>query len=324
MSSGVDEAVARSLLKKKLLWWRVAAVALFTVAAFSFRAADSHIAGSGKKSFSWAAKKDHLVRLEVSGTIGSDVSLWTKALRNASEDTTVKGLILAVDSPGGAVTGGEELHDEIERFAKKKPVVTSMKGMGASAGYMIALPSRRIFAERSTLTGSIGVILESPDASVLLNKLGVSVNELVSGPLKGQPSPVKPISPEGREMLQGIVSNLFNQFVAMVVAGRHMPEAKVRQLADGRPYTGEQALANGLIDSIGSEDDARDWLAQTCGIKGKPTVVKIGQKTEVITLRRRLLGMAGDMILSWSGLDPAEILPQNPTRLGGAVSIWRP
>ncbi|NHO31511.1 signal peptide peptidase SppA [Acetobacter fallax] len=320
MSSGVDDAVVEAELKRRLRRWRAGSVALFAFALF-VTGAVSHRSGAWNHA---SVTGPHLVRLKVTGVIGSDVSRWTKALSKAEKEPSVKGLLLDIDSPGGSVTGGEELHDAIERFAKSKPVVTTMSGVGASAGYMIALPSKRIFAERSTLTGSIGVIMESPDVSGLLGKIGVNVDELVSGPLKGQPSMVKPISPEGRVMLQGVVSNLFDQFVAMVVAGRHMPEDKVRSLADGRPYTGQQAVALGLIDSLGNRDDARDWLAKTCGLKAEPDVVTIGQAVRRFSFRRRLIGLFGGAVMSWSGLNLDEFLPQDSERLDGAVSIWKP
>ena len=207
----------------------------------------------------------HVAVLSVDGLI-TDEPKRVEAVDAARRDPSVRAMILAVDSPGGSVAGGENLHDALDRFAHAKPLVTVMGGEAASAAYMIAVPSRRIFASDATLTGSIGVILESPDVSGLLDKLGVHVDELVSGPLKGQPSVTSPISPAGRVMLQGIVVDLYGQFVRIVAAGRHLPEDKVRALADGRPYTGEQALPIGLIDQIGTERDARAWLARTSHI----------------------------------------------------------
>jgi protease-4 len=141
-----------------------------------------------------------------------------------------------------------------------------MGGTAASAGYMIAVPATRIFAQESTLTGSIGVLLETGDISGLLKSIGVSADPIVSGPLKDQPSFVKPLSPQGREVLQGLVMDMYDQFVGMVAEGRHMDPARVRELADGRPYTGRQALKLGLVDAIGGERDARQWLAQAKGI----------------------------------------------------------
>ena len=141
-----------------------------------------------------------------------------------------------------------------------------MGGTAASAGYMIAVPATRIFAQESTLTGSIGVLLETGDISGLLKSIGVSADPIVSGPLKDQPSFVKPLSSEGRQMLQGLVMDMYDQFVDMVAQGRHMDTGRVRELADGRPYTGRQAMKLGLVDAIGGEQDARQWLAQAKGI----------------------------------------------------------
>lgn len=250
MSLEADLVVDRLRLKRRLAFWRILAVAGFVVALLALGGLRFH-AGIGP----------HLARLKVDGIITDDQERLA-LIDTARKDPMVKGMILSIDSPGGSVAGGEALHDAIVRFSARKPVVAVMGGVAASAGYMIAVPAARIFASNSTLTGSIGVLLQSPDVSGLLDKLGVNVDELVSGPLKGQPSVVKPLSPAGREMLQGVVADLYGQFVDMVVSGRHMDAARVRALADGRPYTGHQAIGLGLIDQIGTEQDARAWLAQ--------------------------------------------------------------
>lgn len=322
MEPDADDVMGRALLKRRLWRWRAGAVIAVAVAVL-FATSSSVPPGKGWSS---AGKivGPHLVRLDVRGMIGSDVSRWTKALDRAGQDSAVKGLVLAIDSPGGAVTGGEELHDAVEHFAQTKPVVATMGGMGASAGYMIAVPATRIFAERSTLTGSIGVLMEAPEFSGLLGRLGVNVQELVSGPLKGQPSLAKPVTPEGRVMLQGVVNDLFDQFVTMVVNGRHMPVEKVRQLADGRPYTGRQALAAGLIDEVGSARDAQVWLGKKVGLGDSPKIVRIGEAPKSFVVRHHILGWLGGIMMSWLGLDVSGIAPQLQVPIDGAVSIWKP
>ena len=135
-----------------------------------------------------------------------------------------------------------------------------MGGTAASAGYMVSLPAARIFASQATLTGSIGVILETGNAGGLLDKLGLQAEAIISGPLKDQPSFTHGLSPAGRQYLQALVNDLFGQFVTMVAQARHMDEASVRELADGRAYDGSQALKLGLIDEIGGEPEARAWL----------------------------------------------------------------
>jgi protease IV len=207
----------------------------------------------------------HLARLAVSGIITDDRKL-VEAVTKLADDDSVKALIVAINSPGGSVAGGEGLHDAIGRVAEKKPVVAVMGGTAASAGYMVAVPAARIFAREGTLTGSIGVLLQTGQVAGLLKTLGIDAEAITSGPLKDQPSFTRPLSPEGREVLQGLVMDMYDQFVGMVAAGRHMDAARVRQLADGRAYTGRQALQLGLIDAIGGEHDARTWLAETKGV----------------------------------------------------------
>ena len=162
-----------------------------------------------------------------------------------------------------------------------------MGGVAASAGYMIAVAGDRIFAREATLTGSIGVLLETGEVSGLLGKLGISAEAIVSGPLKDQPSFTRPLSPEGRQVLQGLVMDMYDQFVGMVATGRHMDAARVRTLADGRAYTGRQALNLGLVDAIGGEHDARDWLAKNKGVSADLPVEDC--PTEGLTRRRAVV-----------------------------------
>nr|WP_249110545.1 signal peptide peptidase SppA [Neokomagataea anthophila] len=235
------------------------------------------------------AKSPHIARLTIDGVIGDDVSVQEQAVYHAAKDPLVTGLLVVVNSPGGAVTGGERLHDAIAQFAAVKPVAVSMGALGASAAYMLSAPAQHIVAEPSTLTGSIGVIMEHYDVSPLLGRLGVSSAPIMSGAMKDQGDMTVPISPEGHEMLQGIVHDLFDQFVMMVAQGRHMDQAKVRALADGRAYTGHQAIVLGLIDELGNERTARLWLRHRLGItSGKYPVSEIGVRHD----EHRFLGFS--------------------------------
>jgi protease-4 len=255
MSLETDLLLDRRRLKRRLFLWRSFAV-LAALAAVLVA-----LRGSGDLRFVGS----HVARLTVSGIITADRKLDREVAKLADDDRA-KALLVLVDSPGGSVAGGQALHNAIGQVAAKKPVVVVMGGTAASAGYMISIPAAQIFAQESTLTGSIGVLLETGDISGLLKSVGINVEPLVSGPLKDQPSFVKPLSPEGRQVLQGLVSDMYDQFVDMVARGRHMDAARVRELADGRPYTGRQALKLGLVDAIGGEQDARQWLAQAKGI----------------------------------------------------------
>jgi protease IV len=260
VSFETDLLIDRRRLKRRLVIWRVVAVLAVIAAVLTALRGQGLI---GRPSA-------HVALLRVDGIITDDPQLDT-AVRKVAADPAAKALIIAIDSPGGSVGGGEALHDAIARVAAVKPVAAVMGGLAASAAYMIAVPAQRIFALPGTLTGDIGVFLTTANFSGLLGKLGIDTAVIKSGPLKDVPSLTQPLTPEGQQMLQGIVTNLYDQFVAFVAQGRHMDPAKVRQLADGRPYTGQQALQLGLIDAIGSEPDARAWLAT----KGVPTTLPV-------------------------------------------------
>ena len=252
-----DLLVDRRRLKRRLSFWRVLAV-LAILGAVGFvivRSEPGLLPGSS-----------HVTRVTVSGVISADRRL-VEAISALAKDKSVAAVVLAVDSPGGSVAGGESLHDALARVAAVKPVVAVMGGTAASAGYMISLPAARIFASNATLTGSIGVILETGNAAGLLDKLGLTADAIVSGPLKDQPSFTHALSPSGRDYLQGLVGDLFGQFVSMVAQARHLDEARVRELADGRAYTGRQALQLKLVDEIGGEPEARAWLEKEKGVK---------------------------------------------------------
>lgn len=185
-----------------------------------------------------------MARLTVTGLIAEDRER-DEALLRVAEDGSVRALIVAIDSPGGTVSGGEALHRALAKVAERKPVVAVLRGTAASAGYMVALPAARIFAREATVTGSIGVILQTVEFAGLLERLGIRAEALTSGALKDQPSPFRPLTPEGRAALEAVVQDLYAQFVAMVAAGRRMEPERVRALADGRVFTGRQALAEG-------------------------------------------------------------------------------
>ncbi len=298
MSLETDLLIDRRRLKRRLSFWRgftvlaVVAVALLMIGRFG------------------GVERTHVARLVVSGIITDDRKL-TEAVADLATDRSVKALLVSIDSPGGSVAGGESLHDAISRVAAVKPVVTVMRGLAASAGYMIAMPSARIYARETTLTGSIGVLLETAEFSGLLDRLGVSAGALVSGPLKNQPSLTQPLSPEGRSVLQGLVMDMYDQFVNMVAEGRHMDPARVRELADGRAYTGRQALKLGLIDAIGGERDARAWLAG----RGVSATLPI-QTIEIRPLAERVFGATWGSLLKSIGFQGL--------RVDGAMAIWQP
>jgi protease-4 len=249
-----DLLLDRQRLKRRLSLWRglavLAAVAMLALLTPVTDGAAGLVGGP------------HVARLRLEGFIGDQPRLL-RELESLEKNAAARALIVSVDSSGGSVAGGEAFHRAIQRVrASGKPVVAVMGGTAASAGYMVALPAERIFAQEATVTGSIGVLLQSFDASELIARIGVRPETIASGPLKDQPSPFRPLTEEGRAALAAVVADLQAQFVAMVAAARHLPEARVRELADGRVVTGRQAVQLGLVDAIGGEVEARRWLAE--------------------------------------------------------------
>ena len=303
MSLETDLLLDRRRLKRRLVFWRTLTI-IAVVAALI-------VAARGSGGIPGGA---HVARLSVTGLISENRKL-TEAINKLADDASVKALIVAVDSPGGTVSGGESLHNAIARVAAKKPVVTVMGGLAASAGYMISVPAERIFARESTLTGSIGVLLETGEASGLLSKLGITADTIVSGPLKDQPSFTHPLSDQGREVLHGLVQDMYDQFVGMVAAGRHMTPDAVRQLGDGRAYTGRQALKLGLIDQIGEERDARAWLAAN---KSVPETLPAEDVTTSTFLTRTFDSSLGPL---FDGVWKTFV--SQSVRLDGAWAVWQ-
>lgn len=210
--------------------------------------------------------------IQIEGAIDSSRDV-VQNLKKFGESKQVKAVILRIDSPGGAVGPTQEIYEEIEKLRKKKPVIASMGGIAASGGYYIASACDRVVANPGTLTGSIGVIMELGNYEELMKKIGVKGYNIKSGENKDIGSPWTPLSPEGKAILQSLVDNVHSQFVSAVAKGRNLPEDKVRQLADGRVYSGAQAKDLGLVDVLGNMEDAVDLAAARGGIAGTPELV---------------------------------------------------
>jgi protease IV len=216
--------------------------------------------------------------VEAKGTIGEagpagiDSDKVVKLLKKYEKDDDVKAIVLRVDSPGGAVAPSQEIHDAVKRIKASKKVVVSMGGMAASGGYYISAPADRIFAEPGTLTGSIGVIFLHFNVRGLLEWAKVEETTLKSGKYKDTLSPFRPIQETDREEIQSISDDVYSQFVQAVAQGRGMPEARVREIADGRIYTGKRARELKLVDELGGFDDAVAAAWGLAGQSGEPKV----------------------------------------------------
>jgi protease-4 len=186
------------------------------------------------------------------------VAVFREKLDAAANDHRVKAVVLRINSPGGAVTASDIMYQDLVHFRHKtgKPVVACMMDVAASGAYYLAMGCDQIYAHPSTVTGSIGVIMTLYNAAGLFSKIGVASNPIKSGPNKDIGNPGRPMTEEERAILQGMVNRFYDQFVEVVVQGRHLPEERIRALADGRVYTGVDAQQLGLVDHVGYLEDA--------------------------------------------------------------------
>jgi len=202
------------------------------------------------------------------------------------KDPSVKAIVLRVDSPGGAVAPSQEIYEEVKKAVEKKKIVVSMGSLAASGGYYISAPASRIVANPGTLTGSIGVIMEIPNVEGLMNKVGVKTEVIKSGRHKDIASVFRGIGREEREILQGVLDDVHDQFIKAVAEGRKMLPDQVKKLADGRIFTGKQAVGMGLVDELGNLEDAIKVAAKLSGIKGEPSVVSKKEKFSFMDIVR--------------------------------------
>jgi len=210
--------------------------------------------------------------IEVQGLI-IDSAETIKQIQYVKDNENIKAIVLRIDSPGGVVGPTQEIYEEVKKLKKIKPVIVSMGSVAASGGYYIAAPANKIFANPGTITGSIGVLMKLANFQDLMTKVGIKSIVLKSGEFKDTGSPVRPLSSQDKKILEGVIESMYGQFIAAVAEGRKLPLEEVKVLADGRIYTGEQALDNKLIDTLGNLQDAVDEAANIVGIKEKPEIV---------------------------------------------------
>ena len=309
MSLEADAIVDRRRLKRSRALWRFLAVlALGAVVVTSLISFGVSGVGFG-----------HVARLEIAGEIFDDRGL-VEAIDRVADDSSAEALLVAVDSPGGTVTGSEAIYDALRRVAAQKPVVAVMGSLAASGGYAVSLGADHIFARRNTITGSIGVIMQATDLSGLLDKVGVKINEIKSAPLKAEPSPYHPLTPEARKATQDMIDDAYDWFVGLVAERRKLSPDKARQLGDGRVYSGRQAVENKLIDELGDEKDARRWLETQFGVSQNLPERQIRPVRSLSDLgpTEGRIGRALFTALTGKSLDSKRLT------LDGLVAIWHP
>ena len=295
-----DYLIDRNRLKRHVTFWRITSIVVAVV-----------LIATAVGRFSGASSRSYVARLEVNKVIVNDIDRLD-ALDAITEDSDIKALLVCINSPGGTVVGGEALYHALVRAREKVPVVAVMGDLATSAGYMIAIASNHIVAREGTITGSIGVLFQTAEISDLLTNLGISVEAIKSGPLKAEPSPFSKLTPEVRRSTQNLVDDMFDMFVGMVASQRNMTSQEVRALADGRVFTGRMALKEGLIDAIGGEREALQWLADNKGLNRDWPVRDLKIRRDVPDWFDRLSSLARKTVLS------------ERLTLDGLVSVWHP
>ncbi len=278
------------------IWWTVGIVFVLTLVVAACAIPIALIVGSSPTSFS-AVGGGAVAVIRVDGVIAGTGSSFDgimtpehfyDLMNKAEEDARVKAIVLRVDSPGGTVAASEE----VARYVKlaKKPVVVSVGDVGASGAYMMASQSDEVWAMPGSAVGSIGVISEIPNVSELLDKVGVEFQVITAGKYKDAGSPYRPLTSEERGLIQGSVDEAYGQFIDIVAEGRDMPRSDVESLATGWVWSGAEAQKLGLVDKLGTNQDALDAAAKRGGIKGEYDV--ISYEDEFGSLFGSLLGIA--------------------------------
>ncbi|MGQ3070705.1 MAG: signal peptide peptidase SppA [Ferrovibrionaceae bacterium] len=303
MALDAEGLIERRRLRRRLRSWRVAAVVLAVAACVA-------------AAFAWDPdgtwlERPHVARITVSGVIAENRRL-DAALADVRDDPKARALILRIDSPGGSTYGGEALYRQLRRVSEKKPVVAVIGTLGASAGYLAAVAADRIYAGDTSLTGSIGVIIQSAEVSGLLDKIGVTAETVKAGALKDQPSLTRPLDAAGRQALQGLVDETHRWFIDRVAERRALPRDRVVELADGRVYNGTRAAEFKLVDEIGAEPEARAWLASAKNVARSLPVYDYDYNGKRGVLAESALALIGK-----------SLIPERLT-LDGLVSVWQP
>lgn len=318
MPLDADQIVDRRRLRRKVSFWRVVA---FLVLAVALIGAVIGLAGLGGPS----KRSAHIARIDVTGIIASDRKR-DEMIEKIAETDAVKGVILSINSPGGSTTGGEALYTALRKLADKKPMVTQIGTLGASAGYMAAVASDHIVARHSTLAGSIGVYIQYGNIKGLLDTLGVEVDVVKSGPLKAQPNFFSRTPEDAVANLQAVIDDSYDWFVDIVAERRKMDTADVRKVATGGIYSGTRAHKLGLVDALGGEEEAVKWLETERDVPQDLPVVTWREPSELdeLPFASRMAAAFGQGLSSGllANFDALKGLVPSGVSLDGLVSVW--
>lgn len=311
----VETILDRRQLRRKLTFWRLAALVVGAVAILAL---------AGRFGASALHLEPHIARIEISGVITGDKETL-KLIKDVGASSAAKALIVKIGSPGGTVTGSEHIYDELRRVAAKKPVVAVVDSMAASGGYIVAIGTDRIFADDNSLVGSIGVLFEFPNVAKLLDTIGVKVETIKSSPLKAAPNGFEPTSDAARAAIDSLVVDSYAWFKKLVKDRRHMSDSELAAVDDGRVFTGHQGLPLKLIDAYGGERAAVAWLESKPGIaKGLP--VKEWKKPGAVN-ELGIFSLAGRVAAALGFPQAADMLTRadkarDAAALDGLLAIW--
>ena len=255
--SDIEGLLERRRLRRRVSFWRFMAFAVVGLAVIGagFALIDEVETPLGKP---------HIARVNISGMITGDTRTLDMLEKVGKSDA--KALLVVIDSPGGTVTGSEAVYDALREIAKKKPVVALVDSMAASGGYIAALGTDRIYARETSIVGSIGVLMQYPNVTRLLDMVGVKMEEFKSTPLKASPNPFENASPEAQAAIRSVINNTYDWFKRMVKTRRGLTDSELDTVADGRIFTGAQGKPLKLVDAIGFENDAIAWLEKEKGV----------------------------------------------------------
>lgn len=296
---------AAGKLRRSRRLWRVLFFIALGIAALAIAGRFATESGVGSR----------IARINIDGVIATDPARL-EALVDLGDDPQVQAVIVAINSPGGTTAGGEELYEALGALRAKKPVVAVIQELGASAAYMTAIAADRIFARRLSIVGSIGVLYQHVNAGKLLETIGVDLDKVATGPLKAEPDYDEAMTPLVRASLERLVGDSFAWFVDIVAERRGLTRPETLALADGRIITGRQGVESRLIDAIGGEAEAIDWLeAEKRIATGLPVITYYPLPAEDWFGLPRWLGGAARSALGLS--------PNGPIALDGLVSLWQ-
>lgn len=290
-----DSLVERRRLRRSRSFWRIASILLLVLGVAALLAT---VTGVAERI---TGRGEHIARVQLDGFISLDEPFLT-LLEELGEDDDVRGVVLRINSPGGVAVAGEAIFAALRDLNETKPIVAVIDGLGTSAAYLAASASEHIVARNGSIVGSIGVLMQFPDVSGLLDHIGVTMHEVRSGELKAQPSVFAPPSEEALAALDALISDNFDWFVAQIEERRGLSEATIRGF-EGTVFTGSRALDLGLVDAIGGEGAGIAYLAQAHGLDSEMDV----------------LDRSPDRPLDWTGAPAMAILGFG--RDGGQLSI---